>query len=106
MEEWTTLWEKFNYNVVDWWKKIVKPCIREAAILKTKEWNKSRYGILNMLIMKQLYFNKKTLSEDENAKIKLCLINLDIKKWFTTEARAAILHINTQEIEESENMKP
>ena len=54
--------------------------------------------------MKQLYFNKLALTGNVKAKIQLCLINLNIKKWFSTEAKSTILLINTQEIEESENM--
>ena len=95
---------KFQYNTVDWWNLMVKSGIKEIAILKTKEHNISRYGVLNMLLMKQIYFNKQALAGIEHAKIKLSLINLDIKQWFISEAESAILLINAQEIEESENM--
>ena len=57
-----------------------------------------------MLQMKQLYYNNKAVEGDYNAKIKLHLVNLDIKKGFSKEAEDTILHINTQEIEESESM--
>ena len=54
--------------------------------------------------MKQVYYNYKAVEGDYNAKIKLHLVNLDIKKWFSKEAEEAILHINSQELEESESM--
>ena len=83
---------------------MIKPGIKELAISITKERNTSRYGILNMLFMKQIYFNNQTLAGDESAKIKLDLVNCDIKQWFTSEAEITILLNNAQEIEELETM--
>ena len=80
---------------------MVKPGIKEVAILKTKEFNKSRAGKLNMLFLKQIYFNKLAQYGDINAKIQLKLISLEIKEWFTEEAESILLHINMQEIDES-----
>ena len=54
--------------------------------------------------MKQTYFHNKILEGNPEAKIKLNLINLDIKQWFMKEAESTILLINAQEIEENETM--
>ena len=80
LEEWLSLKEKFNFNTREWWGIMVKPGIREIVILKTKEWNTSRLGTLNMLFMKQLYFNKKAIMGDASAKINVSLINFGLPR--------------------------
>ena len=58
----------------------MKPGIKELAILKMKEHNKARYGKLNMLLMKQSYFNKQGQKGNSDVKIHLNLINLEINE--------------------------
>ena len=41
IEKWEALREKYNHNVVKWWEHIVKPGLRELAIMKTKDRNTS-----------------------------------------------------------------
>ena len=54
--------------------------------------------------MKQFYLNKQALKGNNDAKIQLSLVNLEINEWFSTEAESVLLHIYAQEIEESESM--
>lgn len=94
------LCNKYNYNLIKWWEAMIKPGIKKIAILKTKEHNISRYGKLNMLFMKQAYFNSLVHNRDVNAKIQLQLINLELNTWFTKEAKSILRQINMQEIDE------
>ena len=57
-----------------------------------------------MLFMKQIYFNRPAQSGNTNTKIQLNLINLEIKAWVTEEAESILLHINMQEINDSEDV--
>ena len=41
----------------------MKPGLKKKAVLKTKELDKSRNGILNILYMKQIYYHKLALEE-------------------------------------------
>ena len=45
-------------NILDWWELLVKPGIKNIAINRTREINKSSTGRLNFLYIKQLYYNK------------------------------------------------
>ena len=42
---------KYNYNLMDWWECMVKPGIKEEAVMTTKELNKASNSKLNMLLI-------------------------------------------------------
>ena len=96
--------KKFNYNTVDWWESVVKPGIKNIAITYTRSHNKSKYGELNMLYLKQKYFLNKIDEDNNEFHTSLNLINLEIKQWFVREAETSIILINAQEIEENETL--
>lgn len=83
---------------------MVKPGIKEEAVLKTMDLDKSSNSKLNMLFLFQIYFFKQAKKGDDNAKDKLKLTNMDINEWFNEEAKSVLLQINMQEINEFEEV--
>ena len=57
---------------------MVKPGIKEEALMKTKELNKSSNGKLNMLFAKQIFYHKLAQNGDDNASMKLKIAILEI----------------------------
>ena len=82
----------------------MKPGIKNLAVFYTRSHNKSKYGELNMLYLKQKYFLNKIDEGNNEFRTNLNLINLEIKQWFIKEAETSILLINAQEIEENETL--
>ena len=58
MKEWEEV-RKFGVPVLTWWEVLVKPGIRKLAIARSKEMNKNRRGLLNLLMMRQSFLSKK-----------------------------------------------
>ena len=56
LKYWKSLWNEHKYDVIDWWEYLVKPGIKEEAVLKTKELNKLNNGKLNMLFLRQIHY--------------------------------------------------
>ena len=75
------MWEKYNYNLIEWWEWVVKPGIKEEAVLKTREINKSSSGKLNMLFAKQIFYHKLALNGEMNESMQLKLTNIEINEW-------------------------
>ena len=48
--------------ILTWWEVLVKPGIKKLAIERTKELNKERKSLLNLLMMRQCYLTKKVQS--------------------------------------------
>ena len=57
-----------------------------------------------MLYMKQIYYHKLAQIGDANANMQLKLTIIEINEWFNEEAESIFLHINLQEIGESEEI--
>ena len=55
VNKWIHIKDKFNYQILDFWELIVKPGIRKIAISRTKELNKSKRGVLNLLYLRQSF---------------------------------------------------
>ena len=54
MKEWEEV-SKFGVPVLTWWEVLVKLGIRKLAIARSKEMNKNRRGLLNLLIMRESF---------------------------------------------------
>lgn len=104
LDKWTATKIKFNYNTVEWWEAVVKPGIKNLAVVHTKRYNESKYGKLNMLYLKQKYYLNKIEEGNPDYRTNINLINMEIKQWFIEEAETAIFLINAQEIEENETL--
>ena len=57
-----------------------------------------------MLYLKQKYFQNKVDEGKSEHLADINLINLEIKQWFTEEAKTAILLINAREVDENETL--
>ena len=60
LEYWKYLKEKYDHNILEWWEFIVKKGIRDIAIDHTREQNKENQGKLNLLMLTQLHYGKKS----------------------------------------------
>ena len=58
MEEWSQV-KMFGVPVLTWWEVLVKPGIRSLAIARSKEVNKERRRLLNLLMMRQSYLTSR-----------------------------------------------
>ena len=104
LEKWRENKKKFNYDTINWWEVVIKPGIKNLAVIFTKKRNESKYGKLNMLYLKQKYFQNKIEEGKKEHLADLKLINFEIKEWFIEEAKATILLINAREVEENETL--
>ena len=57
-----------------------------------------------MLYLKQKYFQTKLEEGKSEHLADINIINLEIKQWFTEEAKTAILLINAREVDENETL--
>ena len=46
-------------GILKWWDIVVKPGIKKLAIQRSKEITKDQRGALNLLFLRQIYFEKK-----------------------------------------------
>ena len=63
MDHWLEI-KSFGLNVIPWWEIIVKPGVKQLAIQRSKEINKTRRGEINLLFLRQSYLTKKLQQGD------------------------------------------
>ena len=55
-------WEEIRREglpIMSWWELIVKPGVKKIAMDRSKEINKDKRGVLNLLQLRQAYLIKK-----------------------------------------------
>ena len=74
-------------NILSWWEHLVKPGIRKIALDRSKEINKDRRGILNLLLIRQAYLTMK-LQQGMNHKLgELKEVHQLINAWYQQESK-------------------
>ena len=58
MDHWLEV-KSFGLNVIPWWEIVVKPGVKQLAIQRSKEMNKTKRGEINLLFLRQDYLTKK-----------------------------------------------
>ena len=86
---------------------MVKPGIRQLALTRSKELNKSKRSRLNCLLMKQSYFTKELQSDNTNTTMfrRLKEIKAEICEWFESESRKVILQSRVDDVQQSEKVR-
>ena len=78
---------KNDLGILQWWELLVKPGIRQLGIQRSKELSKEKREELNLLILRQMYLNKKLQLGQNKQLSELKLVHLLIEKWYTGEAK-------------------
>ena len=92
-------------HVLHWWELIVKPGIKKLAINRSKELKKQKRRVLNMLLLKQVYFTKK-LQEGELNKLGMLREVQDlIMEWYEIESTKIVVQARIEDMEESEKVR-
>ena len=102
--KWTEIKARYHHNVIDWWELLVKPGINRIAKTRLKEINKSRKGILNVLLLRQVHLNR-SIREGNLHKISdLEEVHKRMMSWYEEEAKKLLVQINMNEITEADSV--
>ena len=92
-------------DILTWWEIIVKPGVKKLLILRGKELNKERNGLLNLLLLKQAYYVSKLQSGNQNYLADLKTIQAEIQDWFEKDSEKIKLQSKTDEVNSSEGVR-
>ena len=104
MKKWTEIKVR-GLPVLPWWEIIVKPGIRRLAISRSKELNKQKRRVLNMLLVKQSYFTKKVQDGEINKLGMLREIQNRIMEWYEEESKKVVIQARVDDMQESEKVR-
>ena len=91
LAEYVKLWERVkDYNtessgLLAWWETLVKPGIRKIALERSKEINKERKGVLNLLLIRQAYLTRKLQQGVTSMLGELKEVHVLIEAWYQKE---------------------
>ena len=92
-------------NIIDWWEIIVKPGITKLAIKRSKEINKDRRGVLNIILLTQSYWANRIHLGNLEAMCELRSTQLQIENWFRVEADKITLQAKGDDCTRSEKVR-
>ena len=106
MQDWLKVKER-GLAILPWWDMVIKPGIRQLALARSKELNKSKRSRLNCLLMKQSYFIKELQSGHTNTMMfrRLKEVKAEICDWFETESKKVILQTRADDVQQSEKVQ-
>ena len=104
MKEWEEV-KKFGVPILTWWEILVKPGIKKLAITRSKELNRERRGLLNLLMMRQAYLTCKVQAGETGKLFALREVQLQIEEWFTTEVEKVKFQSRVDDIQVSEKVR-
>ena len=106
MRDWNIV-KNSGVDILVWWEYMVKKGIKELAREKGIKIKKQRIGKLNMLKIKQAYFNTKVSSSlgDHKHLTDLMGVNITISKWYESESENINLFSRAQDINLNEKVR-
>ena len=84
MDHWLEV-KSFGLNVIPWWEIVVKPGVKQLAIQRSKEMNKTKRGEINLLFLRQAYLTKKIQQRDTGKLSELWAVHGLIEQWYSRE---------------------
>ena len=109
MEEWDGVRQE-GLPVLTWWEIIVKPGIRKIAMERSKEINRDKKSVLNLLLIRQAYLIKKCRNSYQGQgwteKLsELLTVQSEIKAWYKQEAEKIKHQSRVDEFQSSEQTR-
>ena len=83
MDIWTEI-RNNGLDILTWWELVVKPGLRNLALVRSREMKKDQRGELNMLLIKQAYLVNKQKSGhlDVTRLSQLIIVQSMIRDWY------------------------
>ena len=103
MEEWLVV-KNHGVDSLLWWEKLVKPRIRNLALVRGKEMNKDRRRYLNLLLVRQAYLTSKVQQGIHGKLTELKHVHLLMERWYYEECQKIALQSRSDDIEQSEKI--
>ena len=76
----------FGLDTVLWWEKVVKPGIKKLGLKRSKELNKEKREVLNLLLLRQCYLTMKVQHGLLNYLAELKTVHLLTGQWYSKES--------------------
>jgi hypothetical protein len=104
IKEWETV-KAFGVPILTWWEVLVKPGIKKLAIERSKDLNKERKSLLNLLMMRQCYLTKKVQTGETEMLPALREVQLRVVEWFETEVEKVKNQSRVEDIKTSQKVR-
>ena len=104
MDHWLEV-KSFGLNVIPWWEIVVKPGVKQLAIQRSKEINKTKRGEINLLFLRQAYLTKKIQQCDTGKLSELWAVHGLIEQWYSRETDRVKHQSRVSEFQESEKVR-
>ena len=96
--------QDLGLDVLTWWEILVKPGIKKLAIQRSKEINRERRGVLNLLLLRQAYLSKQLQLGRCSRLGELRAVQVEIIEWYEKESQKILLQARSDEISQSEKV--
>ena len=104
MADWQEVRE-LGLDVLLWWEVMVKPGIKKLALQRSKELNKDKKGVLNLLLIRQAYLGKKLMGGDLSQFADLRAVQVAIDVWYQKQSEKILLQSRSQEVNTNEKVR-
>ena len=104
MDHWLEI-KSFGLNVIPWWEIVVKPGVKQLAIQRSKEINKTKRGEINLLFLRQAYLTRKIQQGDTGKLSELWGVQGLIEQWYSRENDRVKHQSRVSEFQESEKVR-
>ena len=91
-----------SFGILQWWELLVKPGMLKLGLERSKEINRERREILNLLILRQIYLTKKVKLGHFNKLGELKTVHLLIEQWYSKESEKVQHQSRVREFQTSE----
>ena len=92
-------------DILIWWENLVKPGVKQLAMVRGKEMNRERRGYLNLLLVRQAYLTSKVQQGILGKLPELEHVHLLIEKWYDEECSKIALQSRSDDIQQSEKIR-
>ena len=72
-------------DVLLWWENVVKPGVKKIAQKCSRDMNREKFELLNLLRLRQSYLHRKMISGEMWRRNELLKINRSINTWYENE---------------------
>ena len=104
MNDWIEI-KDLGLDILQWWEIVVKPGIKKLAIIRSKQMNKEKRGVLNFLLIRQAYLGRKVLMGDISKFAELRGVQMEIEAWYQTVAEKILVQSRSDEVSMNEKVR-